>query len=64
VSQKCTLVAQKAICILGFIKRGVDGRKGGDCPLYSPFVRPHLQYCTQNWYKKDVELLEQVQIRP
>lgn len=64
-SQRCALAAQKANCTLHQKQHGKQG-DGGDCPLCSALMRPHLESCFQLWgpqHKKDVDLLEQVQRR-
>ena len=62
-----THVASKANQILGLIKRSFTYRdKQLIRQLYTTMVRPHLEYANVVWhpyYKKDIELLEQVQHR-
>ena len=67
VNQQGTLAAQKANCILGYIKRSVTSRlRKMILPFYSVLVGPHLEYCIQMWspqYRTDMDLLESIQRR-
>jgi len=67
VTQQCTLAAQKAKHILGYIKSSVaSSSREGILPLCFALERLHLDSCIQFWsppHRTDMDLLERVQRR-
>jgi len=63
----CAKAAQKAMHVLGIIKRNFCMNDKEDCRLlFNGYVRPHMEYCVQVWspyLKKDIECIEKVQRR-
>ena len=66
-SMQCAKAAKKANSVLGQLSRGVSYRdKDTFMGLFTTYVRPHLEYCSQAWSpwtQGDKEVLEAVQKR-
>ena len=67
VARQCAVATQKAMKILGLIKRNFKKLDEATFKvLYCSYVRPHLEYCIQAWspyLEKDIKRIEEVQER-
>ena len=67
VSEQCRIAASKGDQCLGMIRRNITYKdKSLIVPLYKAIVRPHLEYCIQDWspyLRKDIDMLEKIQRR-
>ena len=67
VSDQCGLAAAKGNQTLGLIRRNITYvEKTLIISSYKAIVRPHLEYCIQEWrpyHKKDIDKHERVQRR-
>ena len=67
VARQCAVATQKAMKILGLIKRNFKKLDEATFKvLYCSYVRPHLEYCIQAWspyLEKDIKIIEEVQER-
>jgi len=66
-SKQCSSAANKAMSVLGMIKRSFSYISTESFKiLYNTYVRPHPEYCVQVWnpyLKKDLVCLEKIQRR-
>ena len=67
VSSQCVKVIKTATQVLRMIKRTFSYKTIYNLvPLYKSLVRPHLEYCMQDWsphLRKDIDLLKGVESR-
>ena len=64
VSEQCGIAASKRNQILWLIRTITYKDKQLIVPVYKAIVRPHLEYCIQEWRpyrKKDIDKLERIQ---